>query len=242
MLGDRAEARRQPVGTGAVAAGGREPAAARLRTRTSAPRAPMYWCEPEGGRDVTLIGTGSELALATEAAKTLAKEGMRAAVVSMPSMELFRAQPESYRAKVLGEWPARRRRGRHRPVLVRMARRQGPLRRPVATSAPRRPRRSSTRISVSRPMPSPRRRVASSRSEPRQHGPHQAQADLRRGRVGQACSGARRSQRAGRRRQGVGRDAPRAHSRRPQGSRARATPASSSSRISGAPKAPPTRR
>jgi transketolase len=58
--------------------------------------------EPEGGRDVTLIGTGSELALAAEAAKTLAKEGVRAAVVSMPSMELFRAQPESYRAKVLG--------------------------------------------------------------------------------------------------------------------------------------------
>ena len=58
--------------------------------------------EPEGGRDVTLIGTGSELALAVEAAKTLGKEGVRTAVVSMPSMELFRAQPESYRAKVLG--------------------------------------------------------------------------------------------------------------------------------------------
>ncbi len=61
--------------------------------------------EPEGGRDVTLIGTGSELALAVEAAKTLGKEGVRAAVVSMPSMELFRAQPESYRAKVLGNVP-----------------------------------------------------------------------------------------------------------------------------------------
>ena len=61
--------------------------------------------EPEGGRDVTLIGTGSELALAAEAAKALAEEGVRAAVVSMPSMELFRAQPESYRAKVLGDVP-----------------------------------------------------------------------------------------------------------------------------------------
>jgi transketolase len=57
--------------------------------------------EPEGGRHVTLIGTGSELALAAEAAKKLESEGIRAAVVSMPSMELFRAQPESYRKKVL---------------------------------------------------------------------------------------------------------------------------------------------
>ncbi|WP_072373734.1 transketolase [Hyphomicrobium sp. NDB2Meth4] len=61
--------------------------------------------EPEGGRDVTLIGTGSELALAAEAAKKLAEEGIKAAVVSMPSMELFRAQPESYRASVLGDKP-----------------------------------------------------------------------------------------------------------------------------------------
>ncbi|MCZ7596030.1 MAG: transketolase [Hyphomicrobium sp.] len=61
--------------------------------------------EPEGGRDVTLIGTGSELVLAVEAAKTLASEGIRAAVVSMPSMELFRAQPEGYRAQVLGDKP-----------------------------------------------------------------------------------------------------------------------------------------
>jgi len=61
--------------------------------------------EPDGGRDVTLIGTGSELALAVEAADALAKEGVRAAVVSMPSMELFRAQDAAYRAKVLGTAP-----------------------------------------------------------------------------------------------------------------------------------------
>jgi len=61
--------------------------------------------EPEGGRDVTLIGTGSELALAAEAAKTLAGEGIKAAVVSMPSMELFRAQDAGYRAEVLGDKP-----------------------------------------------------------------------------------------------------------------------------------------
>jgi transketolase len=54
---------------------------------------------------VTLIGTGSELMLAVEAAKALAKEGIRAAVVSMPCWELFEAQPKTYRDQVLGSAP-----------------------------------------------------------------------------------------------------------------------------------------
>jgi transketolase len=61
--------------------------------------------EPDGARDVTLIATGSELGIAIDAADALAKDGVRAAVVSMPSMELFRAQPASYRAQVLGSAP-----------------------------------------------------------------------------------------------------------------------------------------
>jgi transketolase len=61
--------------------------------------------QPDGGRDVTLIATGSELGIAIEAADALTKEGVRAAVVSMPSMELFRAQSTSYRAQVLGSAP-----------------------------------------------------------------------------------------------------------------------------------------
>ncbi|MGZ5890814.1 MAG: transketolase-like TK C-terminal-containing protein, partial [Hyphomicrobium sp.] len=61
--------------------------------------------EPDRGREVTLIATGSELGIAIDAADALAKEGVRAAVVSMPSMELFRAQPASYRAQVLGSAP-----------------------------------------------------------------------------------------------------------------------------------------
>ena len=61
--------------------------------------------EPEGVRDVTLIATGAELGIAVDAAAALAKGGVRAAVVSMPSMELFRAQPETYRDKVLGSAP-----------------------------------------------------------------------------------------------------------------------------------------
>jgi len=59
----------------------------------------------EGARDVTLLATGSEVGVAVEAAAALAKSGISAAVVSMPSFELFRAQPESYRNSVLGEAP-----------------------------------------------------------------------------------------------------------------------------------------
>jgi transketolase len=61
--------------------------------------------EAEGARDVTLIATGSEVGIAVDAAVALGKDGIRAAVVSMPSMELFRAQPEAYRVQVLGRAP-----------------------------------------------------------------------------------------------------------------------------------------
>jgi transketolase len=56
-------------------------------------------------RDVTLIATGSEVGLIAEAAAALAKDGIHAAVVSLPSFELFRAQPQPYRDEVLGDAP-----------------------------------------------------------------------------------------------------------------------------------------
>ncbi|MEZ5925706.1 MAG: transketolase [Hyphomicrobiaceae bacterium] len=56
-------------------------------------------------RDVTLIATGSEVAIAMEAAKLLATDKITAAVVSMPSFELFAKQPEFYREEVLGKAP-----------------------------------------------------------------------------------------------------------------------------------------
>src|SRR5690606_6636545 len=59
----------------------------------------------DGQRDVTLIATGAEVGTAVDAAALLAKSGLSAAVVSMPSFELFRAQPESYRNTVLGDAP-----------------------------------------------------------------------------------------------------------------------------------------
>lgn len=59
----------------------------------------------EGTRDVTLLATGTEVSLAIEAAETLEGRGVKAAVVSMPSWELFEAQPKAYRAEVLGSAP-----------------------------------------------------------------------------------------------------------------------------------------
>jgi transketolase len=61
--------------------------------------------ETEGPRAVTLLATGSEVALAVEAAETLEKEGIAAAVVSMPCWELFEAQDDSCRDAVLGTAP-----------------------------------------------------------------------------------------------------------------------------------------
>ncbi|MDP9128580.1 MAG: transketolase [Pseudomonadota bacterium] len=58
--------------------------------------------EAEGERQITLLATGSEVHLALEARAQLQKEGIAAAVVSLPCWELFDAQPEAYRTAVLG--------------------------------------------------------------------------------------------------------------------------------------------
>jgi transketolase len=60
---------------------------------------------PGGQRAVTILATGSEVALAMEARAILAREGSAAAVVSMPCWELFAAQPVGYRRAVLGTAP-----------------------------------------------------------------------------------------------------------------------------------------
>jgi transketolase len=51
--------------------------------------------------DLIIIATGSEVSISVEAAERLAGEGIRARVVSMPSWDLFAAQPKSYRDEVL---------------------------------------------------------------------------------------------------------------------------------------------
>ncbi|MBI1330614.1 MAG: transketolase, partial [Alphaproteobacteria bacterium] len=52
---------------------------------------------------VTLLATGSEVSLAMTARDLLANEGIAARVVSMPCLELFAEQNETYRESVLGK-------------------------------------------------------------------------------------------------------------------------------------------
>ena len=62
-----------------------------------------YVIEKETGGDaqLALIATGSEVSLARDAAKLLRDKGVRVRVVSLPSWDVFEAQPESYRHSVL---------------------------------------------------------------------------------------------------------------------------------------------
>ena len=61
--------------------------------------------EPQSARAVTLIASGSEVNIAVAAARQLEQQGIAAAVVSMPSFELLRAQKPAYRDAVLGSAP-----------------------------------------------------------------------------------------------------------------------------------------
>jgi len=56
---------------------------------------------PADEADVIIIATGSEVQLAVEARELLAAKDIRAAVVSMPCVEWFEAQPKDYRDTVL---------------------------------------------------------------------------------------------------------------------------------------------
>ena len=58
--------------------------------------------EAEGERQVTLLATGSEVALALAARDLLEEEAIGTAVVSMPCWELFDEQDRDYQATVLG--------------------------------------------------------------------------------------------------------------------------------------------
>jgi len=60
-----------------------------------------------GARAVTLLGTGSEVAVALQARETLQAAGIPTAVVSMPCCERFDAQDAGYRAHVLGRGTVR---------------------------------------------------------------------------------------------------------------------------------------
>ena len=60
-----------------------------------------------GEAKVTLFGTGTELALALDAAATLEAEGTPTRVVSVPSFELFEQQDAAYQAAVIGRGTVR---------------------------------------------------------------------------------------------------------------------------------------
>ena len=51
--------------------------------------------------DVMLVGNGSDVSLLVHAAEELAKDGVKAGVVSVPSLGLFAAQDKEYRDSVL---------------------------------------------------------------------------------------------------------------------------------------------
>ncbi|MBV9153663.1 MAG: transketolase, partial [Alphaproteobacteria bacterium] len=80
-----------------------------LRTEASSDnrcaRGAYVLAEADGARRVTFLATGSEVGLAMTAREALAKDGVAAAVVSMPCWELFEEQPEDYRNAVLGTAP-----------------------------------------------------------------------------------------------------------------------------------------
>jgi transketolase len=55
----------------------------------------------EGKPEVLLLATGSEIHIALEAYRTLAQEGIKARVVSLPCWELFDDQDDDYKESVL---------------------------------------------------------------------------------------------------------------------------------------------
>ena len=58
-----------------------------------------------GARDITVMATGSEVAIALDAADVLKDQGYNVAIVSMPCWELFDQQSDQYRQSVLGSAP-----------------------------------------------------------------------------------------------------------------------------------------
>ena len=114
---------------------------------------------PTARPQVSIFATGSEVAIAVEAQKLLAAQGIAARVVSVPCFELFAGSSRTTtRRAVIGDAPVK--------VGVEAAVRQGwdaiigtdGVFVGMNASAPARPTRTSTSISASPPRRSPRRR------------------------------------------------------------------------------------
>jgi len=77
------------------------------KTRNLTAQGGYVLAEAVAKRRAILIATGSEVAIALEARETLEAEGIGTRVVSMPCFELFAAQDEKYRRRVLPAGPVR---------------------------------------------------------------------------------------------------------------------------------------
>jgi transketolase len=66
-----------------------------------------YKIAGDDNADAVIFASGSEVAIAVEALPLLKEKGISAKVVSVPSVELFLAQPDAYRASVMGSPKAR---------------------------------------------------------------------------------------------------------------------------------------
>jgi transketolase len=74
----------------------------RLDTENICARGAYEIAGPEGKSDVSIFATGSEVAIAVDAARLLAERGIAARVVSVPCFELFLEQDENYRRAIIG--------------------------------------------------------------------------------------------------------------------------------------------
>ena len=73
----------------------------KLAAASGLDRGAYVLADTEGQPDVILMATGSEVPLVMQARDTLAGEGIKARVVSMPSWDLFEQQDQAYRDSVI---------------------------------------------------------------------------------------------------------------------------------------------
>ncbi len=71
------------------------------RAPDGVPRGAYTLQDEPSGLDLILVGTGSEVSVCVAARDLLASDGRSVRIVSMPSWDLFAAQPEQYRALIL---------------------------------------------------------------------------------------------------------------------------------------------
>ena len=84
------------------------PAVRKVHTNTNMVAKGAYvLAEATGKRQVILMATGSEVEIALKARDALQAEGIGTRVVSVPCMELFAAQDEAWRKRVLPAGPVR---------------------------------------------------------------------------------------------------------------------------------------